>query len=174
VFVLVRHAHAGDKKSWPHADEQRPLSELGWQQAEGLAENLLTLMRPAKLIASPYLRCTQTLAPLARRAGIGITTEDLLAPGDDARALDQLLRDSPNDLFVYCTHGETLNALLARWAGSSGWVGRKAEILADGEPVTSRKTEKGAAWLVLPEPSLVVHYLRPLHVGPAVLDLEHR
>jgi phosphohistidine phosphatase SixA len=163
VFVLVRHAHAGEKKTWPEADNLRPLSEAGLQQAEGLAENLLALMRPARLLASPYLRCNQTLMPLAKRSGRVVQPLDLLVPEASPSALDRYLSGSDHDLTVYCTHGETLKALFARWLEQGS-----IQLLADGDPVSEPRTEKGAAWLVLTDKPRLAHYLRPLYIGPAL------
>jgi phosphohistidine phosphatase SixA len=51
VFILVRHAHAMVGGPPGLRDVDRPLSERGWQQAEGLAENLAGLPS-ARLLAS--------------------------------------------------------------------------------------------------------------------------
>ena len=165
VFVLVRHAHAGDKKRWTQPDTVRPLSPTGLQQAEGLAENLLSLMQPSQLIASPYLRCNQTLVPLAKRLGRIVESLDLLMPDVSPAALDRYLTHSEHDLAVFCTHGETLKALFERWLNQGN-----IQLLADGNPATQNRTEKGAAWLVLNENPRVAHYVRPLHIGPSLAD----
>lgn len=162
---MVRHGHAGDKKSWHGPDTVRPLSEAGLQQAEGLAENLHSLMAPTRLLTSPYARCNQTLVPLAKRAGRVIQPCDLLAPDASPAALDRYLRDHLDDETVYCTHGETLKALFGLWlrAGS-------IQLLADGTPVDQNRTEKGAAWVVMTDQPRVAHYLRPLHIGPPLTN----
>jgi phosphohistidine phosphatase SixA len=168
LFILVRHAHAGDKKQWTGADSARPLSERGRQQAEGLAHNLSGLYTP-RLISSPFLRCRQTLQPLAARSYRTIETSRLLAPDSRPAELDAFLADPELEGAVLCTHGETLSALLRRWR-------RKHDLTltADGPPgerADSGKnaTEKGAAWIVVDdETGRSAHYLRPLHVGPVL------
>ena len=41
MFVLVRHAHAGEKRSWHGPDADRPLSILGYWQAQSLVAALV-------------------------------------------------------------------------------------------------------------------------------------
>jgi phosphohistidine phosphatase SixA len=168
VFILVRHAHAGDKHLWSGDDASRPLSERGRQQAEGLAHNLSGLYTP-RLISSPYLRCRQTLKPLAGRSYRTVETSRLLAPNARPGELDDFLADPALEGAVLCTHGETLSGLLRRWR-------RKYELTlsADGPPGErsdsgKNSTEKGAAWIVVDdELGRSAHYLRPLHVGPVL------
>ena len=63
-LYLVRHAKAGKRKEWTGDDAKRPLDKIGWLQAEALALRLIA-RQPTSLHASPYLRCVQTLEPLA-------------------------------------------------------------------------------------------------------------
>jgi phosphohistidine phosphatase SixA len=142
VFTLVRHAHAGDKKQWTRPDHLRPLSVHGWQQANGLIENLAGLPA-ARLLSSPYLRCQQTLRPLAAVLGQTIEDCDLLAPHAETSGLDELLADPALEGAVLCTHGETLTALLERWHRR----GSVALPFGTG-PLPTGVTEKGAAWIV--------------------------
>ena len=50
--LLVRHAHAGDKRQWRGPDADRPLSVRGWGEAEGLGE-VLAGVRVERLLSSP-------------------------------------------------------------------------------------------------------------------------
>ncbi|HET6213703.1 MAG TPA: NUDIX hydrolase, partial [Micromonosporaceae bacterium] len=53
VVLLIRHASAGRRGSWPGPDKARPLDDTGVAQAEALAE-LLALFAPTRLVsASP-------------------------------------------------------------------------------------------------------------------------
>jgi phosphohistidine phosphatase SixA len=143
VFTLVRHAHAGDKKLWTLPDHLRPLSVHGRRQAEGLVETLAGLPT-TRLLSSPFLRCQQTLLPLAARLGVRVEDCDLLAPHAQTAALDEFLSDPALENAVLCTHGETLSALLERWQGRS----TVALPLVPEAPPLSGATEKGAAWIV--------------------------
>src|SRR3954469_967625 len=63
-LLLVRHAKAGNRKSWDGVDRLRPLTDAGWAQGTALLD-LLGESRPVRLLSSPYVRCVQTLEPLA-------------------------------------------------------------------------------------------------------------
>jgi 8-oxo-dGTP diphosphatase len=156
VFTLVRHAHAGDKKLWTLPDHLRPLSVHGWQQADGLVETLFGLAAP-RLLSSPYLRCRQTLRPLAALLDQEIEDCDLLGPQAEPADLDALLADPLLEGAVLCTHGETLSALLERWH-------QRAVValpFARGA-LPSGATEKGAAWMVMDgADGRSAHYLPP-------------
>jgi phosphohistidine phosphatase SixA len=168
VFILVRHAHAGDKRQWRGEDSNRPLSERGRQQAEGLAHNLSALSTP-RLISSPYVRCQQTLRPLAGRSYRTIETNRVLAPDARAADLDRFLRDQDLEGAVLCTHGETLAALIRRWQQKSNVTFSVDGPPADHPLLGKNATEKGAAWIVVDdETGRSAHYLRPLHVGPVL------
>ena len=162
MYVLVRHAHAGRQKDWAGADSARPLTERGRQQAAGIADNLRA-MDVTALISSPYLRCRQTLEPLAGALHIPVTTSDLLLPEAPVDELDRLLSDPALEGAVLCTHGEVLNALLHAWQ-------QRHELTVEpdsGRDLTGSTTEKGGAWIVeSPEPARAINYLRPVHVGP--------
>jgi len=72
MFVLVRHAHAGEKKSWHGPDEDRPLSTLGYWQARGLVAALDGIELRA-LFASPTPAAVRRCFRSPRRAGCGST-----------------------------------------------------------------------------------------------------
>lgn len=134
MFILLRHAHAGDKRSWSRPDTERPLSPSGRQQAAALPQTLKR--QPVqRLLASPYQRCRETLSALAAATGLPVLDCDLLRPAADPAALAELLADPAQRGSVYCTHGETLKALFATWR----------EL---GHLRHSPFTPKGAAWVV--------------------------
>ncbi|MDT2009450.1 hypothetical protein FXW78_46640 [Rhodococcus opacus] len=64
MFVLVRHAHGGEKTSWRGPDAVRPLSTPGYWQVRSLVP-ALTGIELRALFASPTTRCHQALLPLA-------------------------------------------------------------------------------------------------------------
>ena len=63
-IYLVRHAKAGHRERWTDDDEVRPLTKKGWRQAKALVE-LFDTQPFARLVSSRYVRCVQTLEPLA-------------------------------------------------------------------------------------------------------------
>jgi phosphohistidine phosphatase SixA len=164
VFILVRHAHAIVGGPPGLLDVDRPLSERGWQQAKGLAENLAGL-QGARLLASSYLRAHQTLTPLANRSGSTIETHEVLGHPARAATVDQALADPLLEGAVLCLHGETVNALIQHWLRQAS-----VHVLAKPAAAPEGPTEEGAAWIVVDDATgRSAHYLRPLHVGP-VLD----
>jgi broad specificity phosphatase PhoE len=91
TLYLVRHAKAGSRRDWEGPDRDRPLSRKGRRQAEGLVELLAD--RPVRrVLSSPYLRCVQTVEPLAEK--LGLPVEQVAALGEDAAPAEavELLR----------------------------------------------------------------------------------
>jgi phosphohistidine phosphatase SixA len=163
VLILVRHGHAEDRGQWNLPDIDLPLSERGWQQAEGLAENLAGL-RGARLLASTYVRSHQTLTPLANRSGSTIETHEALGHPVSAVALDEVLADPALEGAVVCLHGDTVTSLIQHWL-------HRASVQLIPKPAAAPQgpTEEGGAWIVVDEATgRSAHYLRPLHVGPVL------
>ncbi|HZR94628.1 MAG TPA: phosphoglycerate mutase family protein [Gaiellaceae bacterium] len=107
TVVLLRHAWAGDRDSWEGDDRLRPLDARGRRQAEALREALL-VHGVRRAVSSPYVRCTETVAPLA----LDIVLDDRLAEGADADGARELLL-SLSDA-VACTHGDVIENVLGR------------------------------------------------------------
>lgn len=139
-LLLLRHAHAGDRGRWQGDDRARPLTDRGKRQAEALPARLGD--RPiARVLTSPWIRCVQTVAPLATAYHLDVEEEDALGEGmplDVVHRLFGRLRGSPS---VLCSHGDVIAAVLTdlhhagvvaeeelRWAKGSTWV-----LDADGD-----------------------------------------
>lgn len=63
------------------------------------------------------------MAPLARRLGVPVETDELLYEGNGAAALSGLraaLRAGPDERVVACTHGDVLPALLGALVEEDG------------------------------------------------------
>lgn len=158
MFVLVRHGYAGDKKAWKQADMKRPLTLGGREEAVGLAQTLGGL-GVTELMSSPYLRCRQTLSPLAAATGLKVHTSDLLVPEPNVAALDKWVNSSKAEGWVFCTHGETLNALIERWDRRGRLAGsdKPPSTLPKGSALVVRAAKKG----------LKLYYLQPVRVVDA-------
>lgn len=76
--LLVRHARALSRESWPNEDDERPLDRKGRRQAELLVPEL-SAYKPDRIIAAPPLRCQQTAAPLAAELGLSPSEEKKVA-----------------------------------------------------------------------------------------------
>ena len=123
--VLLRHASAGDRDRWPVADRLRPLDGRGRRQAAALVE----ILRPfgvRRVVSSPYVRCIETVQPLAAALELPLETDHRLAEGAGSAALELLREDGA----VCCTHGDIVEAVI----GDSLKKGA-AVVFRDGEIV---------------------------------------
>lgn len=115
MIFIVRHASAGVRGSWDD-DSQRPLDDKGVAQARALPGVITEAMQGgavARLLASPYLRCRQTLQPLAETWGLDVTVDPRLAEESPIDGFRQLL-DEATDATVMCSHGDMIPAVLKR------------------------------------------------------------
>lgn len=109
---VIRHAAAGARAAWAGADPARPLSEKGWTQAAGIAAALANAGID-RLVSSPYVRCVQTLEPLANQLGIAVETDPRLAEGaGGSAALDLAAELAGNGNVAVCSHGDVIPELL--------------------------------------------------------------
>ena len=123
--VLLRHASAGHRLDWEHDDHLRPLDARGRRQSADLVE-ILRPLGVRRVVSSPYVRCVQTVEPLAAACGLQVEQDDRLKEGAGAAAAD-LLSESG---VVCCTHGDIVEALIGR-----GLKKGAAVVLEDGEVV---------------------------------------
>ena len=111
-LLLLRHASAGDRDAWTGDDRERPLDERGMRQADALVQQL-ERFPIARILTSPYLRCVQTVEPLAAARGIEAEVRPEL--GEELQATDgaELVRSAIDEDVVVCGHGGLEHALLA-------------------------------------------------------------
>ncbi len=115
---MVRHGAAGDRQTWTGDDQARPLSRKGEAQAGGLANTLKE--RPIEAIfSSPYVRCVQTVRPLADAKGLEIVEHPALAEGEGGKATRDLLRELAGRNAVLCSHGDVIPAVI-NWMTEKG------------------------------------------------------
>ena len=91
VLILVRHAQAQPLvETRTGANEQRPLTPVGHEQARRLAARLTTELgaRPIQLWTSDYVRCRETAAPLAAAFAAGPVIDVRLREHDAGMATD--------------------------------------------------------------------------------------
>ena len=110
---LVRHAKAGSRERWTAPDRDRPLTAAGRVQAASLAG----LLRPSTRLvrSSPYIRCVETVAPLAEALSLRVEEEDRLAEGADPGWAMGQLASAPGS--VLCTHGDVMASIVMSLAG---------------------------------------------------------
>jgi 8-oxo-dGTP diphosphatase len=109
-IFLVRHASAGKRSEWDGDDSLRPLDERGRQQAQQLVDELADA-RFEHIASSPYVRCVETVEPLAAARGLVLDADAALAEGAGPEAALELFRRLDTDL-VACVHGDLVEALL--------------------------------------------------------------
>ena len=137
-MLLVRHARAGDRKSWRGDDLERPLDPRGRRQAEALAD-LLPAYGPVRVLSAPPVRCRATVGPLAERLGLPVEVDSRFgeqAYGDDPDAAHDGLRalaGGPGAVVV-CSQGGVVPGLVASSADEGGL------------PVDTSRSRKGSFW----------------------------
>ena len=117
---LLRHGAAGDRNQWLEEDWARPLNKKGRKQAEAIAESLAD-MGVDRVVSSPYLRCVQTVEPLALKIGARVEISDALAEGPDIDAAYELVGSLVGYNAVLSSHGDVIPAVINRmtWEGLS-------------------------------------------------------
>jgi 8-oxo-dGTP diphosphatase len=134
TIFLVRHAKAGSRSSWDGDDTKRPLTSAGWEQAHRLADRLAE-HAPTALLSSPYLRCVETLEPLATRLDLEIVLDDRLAEETPFEDVLPLLHAVPEGA-VLCSHGDIIPEAIAAL--------QRRGLHVDGEP----DWRKATVWLL--------------------------
>jgi 8-oxo-dGTP diphosphatase len=118
---LVRHGKAGSRHDWDGPDELRPLSKKGRRQADALVARLFD--RPiARVLSSPFVRCVETVEPLADKLGLVVERADALAEGTSRHKVLELARSLEKPGAVLCTHGDVIPLLLEALIEEDGLV----------------------------------------------------
>lgn len=132
---LVRHAKAGNREGWEGPDRERPLTTKGLAQSKALAGEL-SEVGVTRILTSPYLRCVQTVEPLADHAGVAVESTDHLAEGAGPTEIDRLMEEMSRSTVVLCSHGDVIPAVLERLE----WMGVRF--------MSPYKCKKGSTWVV--------------------------
>lgn len=111
AFYFIRHAKAGSRSHWQGDDRARPLSKSGVKQAEGLV-SILGSHAISAVFSSPYLRCVQTVEPLARARRLAVQETRHLAEGARLKGAYRFIEDPDLDDAVLCTHGDVIQELV--------------------------------------------------------------
>jgi broad specificity phosphatase PhoE len=132
TVYLLRHARAGRRSAWKGDDERRPLSKVGRRQGNGLVD-VLADADVELIVSSPFVRCVQSVEPLAKARGLEVDVADELregAPLENALRLFEKVAGHPT---VLCTHGDIVEQLLTHFK-------------ANGVKVGKLRMEKGSVW----------------------------
>jgi phosphohistidine phosphatase SixA len=118
--LLVRHAWAGDSAEWEGDDRVRPVDKRGKKQSEGLVDALAGFAID-RIVSSPYLRCIQTVEPLAEARGLEIELDEELG-ADRLDDVPLVLERLQGENAVVCTHGELPWLEGRKFKKGSTWV----------------------------------------------------
>lgn len=127
-ILLLRHATAGHRSRWRGDDELRPLDRRGRRQAELLAGSL-AVYPVTRIVTSPYVRCVQTVEPLAGRLELAVEERAELGEGMEPAAVRALLDELRGEVSIVCTHGDVILDLVGR----------------------ERVAKKGSTWILEPD-----------------------
>ena len=116
-LYVVRHAKAGDRERWRGPDRERPLTRRGRRQAERLVERFRGL-EVSRIVSSPFLRCVQTLEPIAASRGLPLETADELAEGADVDAAADFVRALDARPTLLCGHGGEIHGVIEAFRAS--------------------------------------------------------
>jgi 8-oxo-dGTP diphosphatase len=133
TIYLIRHAKAGDRDAWVDQDHLRPLSGRGHRQARLLIDVLKDATFD-RVLSSPFVRCMETVVPIAAEHARPVEPVEALAEGarlDEALAL---VRKHATSGALMCTHGDVMPMLLDYYASQA------ADVPAD------RQWPKGCTW----------------------------
>ena len=117
TIYLLRHAKAGDRDTWCDNDRLRPLSGRGHRQARLLVE-LLEDASFERVLSSPFVRCMETVVPIAGVRGRSVEPVDALAEGARLDETLALVRKHAASGALMCTHGDVMPMLLDYYASS--------------------------------------------------------
>lgn len=110
-FILVRHASAGRREEWDASDRLRPLDDRGRRQAEGL-RTALAGYPVERILSSPYVRCIETVLPVAEQRGLVVEERLELGEGASRELALAMVDEAEGPGLVFCTHGDVIEELL--------------------------------------------------------------
>ena len=134
ALYLIRHASAG-RRSDSSDDFSRPLDAKGHEQAKAIAKRL-SKSDLSRVLASPALRCQQTVGALARRCDLDVEVVDWLAEGNSGLTVRKRLAKLSDQNVALCSHGDVIPEVI-RALEAHG-------MAVDGE----RGWKKGAVWTI--------------------------
>ncbi len=135
TLYLIRHADAGNRDPYSPGDHLRGLSEDGMRQARRIADRLGDA-GVTRVLSSPYPRCVETVEPLARRGGLEVEPEPLLAEGANGLRTYALMLDLAGTDAVLCSHGDVIPEVIR--------ILRVTGTVIDGQSGNA----KGSVWTI--------------------------
>ena len=142
-LILWRHADAGEPLADYAQDLQRKLSPKGEKQAARMADWLNRFLPDStRILASPALRCQQTVQALGRK----FQTREPLGPGGSVDALLTLARwPERREPVLVVGHQPTLGMTAALLMGGLQGTAEAAGVAA-AHATPAWSVRKGAVW----------------------------
>ncbi len=135
TIFLVRHAKAGNRSDWNGDDWLRPLTTSGQTQARGLLAQFHA-ERFTTILSSPYVRCMETVVPLASAHGLPIVPTEALAEDHTIDEVLAVLHAHGDGGLVVCSHGDIIPMVLTHLAALGTDLG------------VAPRCEKGSTWVI--------------------------
>jgi len=130
-LYFLRHGKA-DRSQWDGDDAARPLTAEGEEAMRREAKALRALgLAPDVIVTSPLARASRTAELAADGLGLGgrVVVDDRLAPGFDARRLEQVLTaHGPADEVMLVGHEPDFSATVAELIGGGDIVMKKGGL----------------------------------------------
>ena len=104
-----------------------------------------------RIVSSPYIRCRETVAPLAERAGLPVEDADALSEGSPLSEALRLLEKVTDKATVLCSHGDVIGDLLHHFASQHV----RLDAGDDAAP-SELRFPKGSTWVLDVEEGQVV------------------
>jgi 8-oxo-dGTP diphosphatase len=151
AVYVVRHAKAGIRSAWPGPDEERPLTRRGRKQARRLVDRFQGLDL-GRIVSSPFVRCVQTVEPLATARGLAVEPVAELREGVSMTDLVRAIASLDERPTVVCSHGTEIESMIDRFHHDGATI--------EG----ARGIAKGSVWVLDREQGRVAsaRYLPPL------------
>jgi 8-oxo-dGTP pyrophosphatase MutT (NUDIX family)/phosphohistidine phosphatase SixA len=141
AVLLVRHGSAGERAAWSGADRDRPLDDLGREQADMLAR-VFSAYDIHRALSADVLRCLDTVGPYAAQENIAVESEPLLSEAGQAAhptaAAERLLNlVDARESVVVCSQGRAMPDLVVAMC-----------MAYDVEPPRDPSVRKGGGWIM--------------------------
>jgi 8-oxo-(d)GTP phosphatase len=151
ALYVVRHAKAGIRAAWSGPDEERPLTRRGRKQARRLVERFQGL-DIQRILSSPFVRCMQTVEPLAEARGLPVEVATELREGASVDALLRGLATFGDRPTVVCGHGTEIRSMIDRLEAGGATIEGARGIAKGSVWVLDREGERIVAAHYLPAP----------------------
>ncbi len=164
LAIVVRHASAGDRDSWPGEDHDRPLDETGKAQAQVLSD-LFEAYDVTRLLSADVLRCIETVGPYATRRRLTVLSEPLFSEsgsGEHRQAAEDRLLEvlSDPEATVVCTQRALLAGVVQAATQRLGATYGEPDTFRKGDLLVLHLTTDGSPKV------LAIEHLSPSGVSP--------